>query len=174
MTAKKSKQPGLILPASLSSPQDLAAVVLEIRAYARWYLHVAIKKRVGARKASAADAAPTLSPAAAELIGTLGNASQVTSKTLDGLIRTLEDYKKSAPTITITMAAPPTNGLKQTLVAWCRQSISPDALVSFSFNSTLLGGMVVRYGSHVYDWSFRRQILDGRGKFPEILRAQQR
>ena len=167
----KSKQAALRLPDGLSSPQDLGAVIAEIRDYARWFNHVAIKKRVGA-KSTAADTAPALTPAAAELIGTLGSVSQLNTRALDGLINTLEDYKQSAPTISITMAAPPTNGLKQSLVAWCRQNIAPDALVSFSFNTTLLGGMVVRYGSHIYDWSFRRQILDGRSRFPEILRAQ--
>jgi len=149
----------------------LGAAIIEIRSYAKWFGHVAIKKRVGART-TAADAAPVLTPAAAELISSLGGAGQLTSRSLDALIRTLEAYKQTAPTITITMAAPPTNGLKQSLVGWCRGNIAPDALVSFAFNTSLLGGMVVRYGSHVYDWSFRRQILDGRDKFPAILRAQ--
>lgn len=168
--APKPHRSGPALPDSLSSPQDLGAVILEIRGYARWASHAAIKQRAGVRKTTAADAAPVLSPAAAELVATVGDAGRPSGPALDGLIKTLETYRKSAPTITITMAAPPTNGLKQTLVAWCRANISPDALVSFAFSSSLLGGMVVRYGSHVYDWSFRRQILDNRSKFPEVLR----
>ena len=51
----------------------------------------------------------------------------------------------------------------------CRP-VAPDVLVNFQFNATILGGMVVRYGSHVYDWSFRRQILAKRDTFPEVLR----
>jgi hypothetical protein len=30
--------------------------------------------------------------------------------------------------------------------------------------------MVVVHGSRIYDWSFRRQILATREKFPEVLR----
>jgi F0F1-type ATP synthase delta subunit len=68
------------------------------------------------------------------------------------------------------LAAPPSNGIKKTLVAWCRKNIATDILVNFDFNSTLLGGMVVRYGSHVFDWSFRRKILEEHSKFPGVLR----
>jgi F0F1-type ATP synthase delta subunit len=72
--------------------------------------------------------------------------------------------------MTITLAAPATTGIKKQLTAWCRDNVAPDVLVRFEFNQTLLGGMVVRFGSHIYDWSLRRQILDGRTKFPEVLR----
>jgi F0F1-type ATP synthase delta subunit len=89
---------------------------------------------------------------------------------LDKLIETLEDYGTSAPIITITLAAPAPNSLKKTLIDWCRKNIAPNALIDFRFNATMLGGMVVQYGSRIYDWSFRRQILAARDKFPEILR----
>jgi F0F1-type ATP synthase delta subunit len=49
--------------------------------------------------------------------------------------------------------------------------VAPNMLVDFKFNSTMLGGMVVQYGSHIYDWSFRQRILDARDKFPEVLRS---
>ena len=84
--------------------------------------------------------------------------------------RTLEKYIKTAPSITITLVAPTTNDTRKTLVNWCRKNIAPNILVDFRFNTTILGGMVIRYGSHIFDWSFRRQLLNNSKNFSEILR----
>lgn len=157
----------LKLPDSVSSSQDLTSLQLEIREYARWFAHDAMKKRISGKSTTNE---PILTPAANELLRTLGGEKSLTQHSLDDLINTLDAYKRSASTMTITLAAPPTNDIKQTLVGWCRQNIAPDVLVTFQFNSTLMGGMVVRYGSRVFDWSFRRQILAARNNFPEVLR----
>jgi hypothetical protein len=157
----------LQLPSSVSSLQDVAALTLEVRGYAKWYSHNAIKKRVSGKRA--ADS-PALSPGAKELLHNWEAQNPLSRQSLDALIETLETFKDTAPTLSITLAAPPPTDLKQTLVAWCRQNIASDVLITFHFNSILLGGMVIRYGSRVFDWSFRRQILAAREKFPEVLR----
>lgn len=157
----------LRLPDSVSSLQDLTSLQLEMREYARWFAHDAMKKRVNVKHASEP---PTLSPAANDMLRSWSDKKALTQQSLDELIKTLDTYKHNASTLTITLAAPPTSDIKKTLVAWCRDNIAPDVLVSFQFNSTLLGGMVVRYGSRVFDWSFRRQILAARNNFPEVLR----
>ncbi|HEU5004994.1 MAG TPA: F0F1 ATP synthase subunit delta [Candidatus Saccharimonadales bacterium] len=157
----------LVLDEAISSVQDLRAAIMELREYARWFAHDSIKKQVKAKGGK--KPAPTLStPADTILRQWTGGKPTVTS--LDELISTLESYTNTAPQISITLAAPPPASLKKTLVAWCRKNLSHNVLVNFQFNSTILGGMVLRSGSHVYDWSFRKQILAGRNKFPEILR----
>jgi hypothetical protein len=157
----------LQLPSSISSQQDLKALIVEIREYSRWFSHNAIKQRVNAKHAAEA---PILTPAAKDMLREWSGQKAVSEQSLDELIKVLQTYASTAPSLTITLAAPPTAGLKQTLVAWCRSNVAPDILVSFQFNSTLLGGMVVRYGSRVFDWSFRRQILNNSEHFPEVLR----
>jgi F0F1-type ATP synthase delta subunit len=157
----------LKLPDSVSSPQDLTALLLEVQEYARWFAHEAVKKRVNAKHGQQA---PVMSPMTTEFLRTWRAESSLTAQSLASLVKSLEDYKKTAPSLTLTLAAPPTSDVKRTLVAWCRINIAPNILVNFQFNTTLLGGMVIRYGSRVLDWSFRRQILDARGKFPEVLR----
>lgn len=157
----------LNLPSSVSSSQDLASTILELRDYARWFSHNAVKEHVHAQRASTP---PDLSPAAVEIIKSRSDKNLLTPQVLDGLIAELEAFRSSAATLTITLVAPPTNDLRRQLVTWCRENISPVILINFEFNTTLLGGMIVRYGSHIYDWSFRRAILDGRTKFPEVLR----
>lgn len=167
MTSHGGWQMKLQLESSISSPQDLKSVILEIREYARWYSHNSIKKQV--RAGHAADQ-PELSSAANALVHSWAAKNPLSTRSLDGLIAALQEYQETAQQMTITLAAPPTSGLKKTLVAWCRENIAPDVLVNFQFNATILGGMVVRYGSHIFDWSFRRQILDARTNFPEVLR----
>jgi len=155
------------LPASVASSQDLKDLILEVHEYASWYEHESIKKRVDVEHMSEP---PTLSPAAIELIHEWGAKKSLTAQSLDTLIETLKKYNDTAPSITFTLAAPPTSSIKTTLVTWCRENVAPNILVTFKFNATLLGGVVVHYGSRVFDWSFRRQLLAARERFPEILR----
>lgn len=157
----------LTLPDSIASSQDVTALQLEVRDYARWFTHESIKQRTHANHRSEA---PVLSDACKNLLTTAGGKKELDRTALDSLVKELEHYTRTAPTITLTLAAPATANIKATLVKWCRTNIAPDVLVNFQFNATILGGMVVRYGSHVYDWSFRRQILANRDKFPEVLR----
>ena len=158
------KQP---LPSSISSPQDLTALILELHEYSKWFSHNAIKQRVHAKRGTPPTA---MSPGALELIRAASGKKLLSQSTLTDLIEALEKFRKSAPHITITLVAPPPNDLKQTLVTWCREHIEANVLVTFQFNATICGGMVIRYGSHIFDWSFRRQVLAERHRFPEVLR----
>lgn len=155
------------LPDSVSSPQDLTALLLEIQEYSQWFSHNSIKERLNTKHVTLP---PTLSSAALELIRASSKKELLNQQALDALIMDLDTHIKTANTLTITLAAPPSSDLKKTLVAWCRQNITANILVTFEFNSTLLGGMVIRYGSHIFDWSFRRQILAARKNIPEVLR----
>lgn len=156
----------LQLPNSISSRQDLKSLVLELRGLARWLSQSATKQKFSK---SAAIEQPELSPAAQELISRQAG-KQIGQADLEKLIKALEGYAASAPYATITLAAPAPGALKKELVDWFRRNVRPEMLVDFKFNSTMLGGMVVSYGSHVYDWSFKRQILAARYKFSEVLK----
>jgi hypothetical protein len=157
----------LKLPDSVASSQDVASLQIEVRDYARWFTHESIKQRTHAPHASES---PVLSAACKELLAAYSGKKELDRTRLDDLVKELEHYNRTAPTITLTLAAPVTGAIKANLVKWCRTNITPDVLVNFQFNATLLGGMVVRYGSRVFDWSFRRHILANRDKFPEVLR----
>lgn len=156
----------LQLPSSISSRQDLKALILELRGLSRWFSQTATKQKVSK---SAPAEQPAMSPAAQELISQQAG-KQINQADLDKLIKALEDYAGSAPYASVTLAAPAPNALRKELVEWFRKNVKPDILVDFKFNSTMLGGMVISYDSHVHDWSFKRQILAARAKFPETLR----
>jgi F0F1-type ATP synthase delta subunit len=157
----------LNLQNSIYSRQDLKAVILEVKRYVSWYAQTARKMQVTKDNTYQE---PQFDPLATNIINDWAKENPVSEKSLDALLDALENFAETAPIITITLAAPAPNSLKKTLIDWCRQNIAPNALIDFRFNATMLGGMVVQYGSHVYDWSFRRQILAKREKFAEILR----
>lgn len=158
------------LPDTIASSQDVITLIAEIRDYSKWYMHESIKQRVSGRGSRRASDEPVLSPAAGELLRELAKDKPLSRQAFEQLIKTLEDYSRHAPTVLFTLAAPVTTALKKTLVGWCRTNIGDSVLVTFQHNSTILGGMVVRYKSRVFDWSFRRQILASAQNFPEVLR----
>lgn len=151
----------LSIPASIASLQDLSALAVEIHTYSQYHQHEAIKSRVSGTEVKSEP--PALSAAAVELINAWKDGD------LDDLERSLADYAKTAKTITVTLAAPPTGAVKRVLVDWMRKNVDETILVEVQFNSTLLGGLVVRAGSHIYDWSFRSKLLSADAKFSEAL-----
>ena len=155
------------LPNNVASSQDLTDLILEIQDYARWFEHESIKVKISIKHVSKS---PILSPSATQLIHESESKQPLTMQKLDEILSLLKNYSNNSPTITFTLAAPATNDIKLSLVDWCRKNILPNTLVNFKFNSSLLGGMVVHCGSHIFDWSFRRQILENRDRFPEVLR----
>ncbi len=158
----------LQLPNDISTQQDLQTLTLEVKTYASWYSKNAIKRRLKVKRANKAQ--PEISPEAKELIHDWSLQAPLSTNSLDQLLMALESFKDTAPQLTITLAAPASGSIKKTLVGWCRKNIASNALVNFQFNSEILGGMVVRYESKIYDWSFRRQILAASQTFPEVLR----
>jgi len=155
------------LPDEVYSLQDLKVIILDIRRYAKWYSQYAIKLHVTTVRPNDS---LVISKNAADLINSYSSGRALDQSFLDELITSLDSMAATLPRMTITVAAPPPDSLKKTLINWLRQNIHPNMLVEFHFKSALLGGMVVKFGSHVYDWSFRRQILAAQDKFPEVLR----
>lgn len=156
----------LNLPESVASPQDLASVIAEIRLYAKWASHELIKQRVGTK---GHDPQPEISSASSEIVREWSGGKSLTQANIDELLKSLDTYKKQAPTMSITLAGIPSNEVKVKLVKWCRKELASDVLVSFHMNRNILGGMVVNYGSHIFDWSFRRKLLETKTSFSEVL-----
>ncbi|MDN5275397.1 MAG: atpH [Candidatus Saccharibacteria bacterium] len=155
------------LPPTIASVQDITALIAEIHDYSVWLNHQALKQRVGKKSTSYG---PTMSPAADNLILQWIGKHEPDSASMDALAASLEHYRQTAQSVTITLAAPASVSIKTELVGWFRKHLNSELIVNFQFNSTILGGMVIRYGSRVFDWSFRRQLLADRAKFPEVLR----
>src|SRR3954454_15933155 len=121
----------LKLHESIVSPQDLKALVLEVKQYASWWLHNDVKRR---RSAKGETEPPVFSEATTSLLKLWAGDKPLTQAKLDELVIVLQDFAEAAPTLNITLAAPPTNGLKKELSSGCRHNIDQSVLVSFDFN----------------------------------------
>lgn len=157
----------LELPNDVSGSQDLSALILELRGYHKWYSHESIKQNVGK---TTVGTPPPLSPSTLTIVKSLESGKQLDLPHIEAKITELENFKRTAKTITITLAGHPSANLRLALTNWCRTNLDSNILVNFQVNSTILGGMVVRYGSRIFDWSFKRQILGNISIFPEVLR----
>lgn len=155
------------LPETICTPQDLTELLLQVREYAKWYEHESVKQRSGAKTVRSTQ--PVLSLSTTAFLRSVSTNGALLPAQLETAIKELEAYKAAAPVITITLAAPAPESIRTQLTTWCRESVAPGILVSFEYNRTLLGGMVVRYGSHVHDWSWRRALMSAKTPFSEVL-----
>lgn len=156
-----------MIPREISSPADLTSLLLEIKSYANWFGQYINAQRVGTKLSTPQ---PELSASASAIVRDIAGTAPLTSTRLDELIASLEHTAAHAPTATITLGAPATAEVKRALTEWCRTELSPDILITYRFNAGLLGGMMLRIGSHLYDWSFRTKLMDRRQNFTEVLR----
>ncbi|HRJ05982.1 MAG TPA: F0F1 ATP synthase subunit delta [Candidatus Saccharibacteria bacterium] len=156
----------LSLPDTVASQQDLASLISEVHAYAKWASHELIKQKVSVKTGTPQ---PAISAAASQLIRDWSGGKPLTQTSIDSLLKELDEYKKTAPSMTITLAAVAPNEVKAKLVGWARANLAPNMLVSFQMNRHILGGMVVNYGSHIFDWSFRRKLLSAEKPFHEVF-----
>jgi F0F1-type ATP synthase delta subunit len=151
----------------LNSPMRLGQVIAELQDYALWYAHNKIQRQFDDVKPSADT--PKLSVQSLALLAQIQKEQPVKGESFDEILVRLTQISQTAPVVTVTLAAIPSEGLKQAIVQWLRDHIDPNVLVAFQLNSALLGGLVVRLGSHIYDWSFRRQIVEQKNRFAEVL-----
>lgn len=89
---------------------------------------------------------------------------------LEALISKVETALHASPQVHISLPALPQADIREDLVSWFRNNISPKVLLSFSADSTLGGGMAVRTRNHLYNFSLRRLLWEQRSLIPGLLR----
>lgn len=154
------------LPSTISTPQDLALLILDVKKYAKWYLQCHNAQQA---KVIYSEKQPEISKIAKELITSWDKQKPLTPESLEKYLFDLEKTAHSAPIVTITLASPASQTVRQTIASWCRENLHPEVLVSFEFNSSLLGGMTLRTGSKFYDWSFYNKLTNHKKLFSEVL-----
>ena len=156
----------LQLPNNVYTNQDIEDLIFNIQVFAKWYGQDKVKKRLSV---SGRSSQPDISSEASELLHDWSIQTPLSVASIDELIEGLENFKETAEQITITLATVPSGSLKMSLVNWFRQNVKLNILVNFQVNKEILGGIVVRSGSRIFDLSFRRQLIAAKDKFPGIL-----
>lgn len=152
------------LPSDITTPQIFEAVQFELERLRDWLSDSVVKRKVGAKPVHE----PSCSPETKQLLDSWLGDKAPSASLLTALI---EELKKMKPvTVHIVMAALPGDDLKQKLVAWFRTNCRPDALIGFSADRTIGGGIIVRTPNRIFDYSFRERLAKGRYKLPELVR----
>ena len=88
-----------------------------------------------------------------------------------GLKEQVRKLKEHAPIIHMTFAVEADPESLSQLVAWIRQEIHPQALISDGLQPSLVGGVYMRTPNHVHDFSVRRLLADKRDIIAHELEA---
>lgn len=153
----------LVLPTDVYSQDQLSQLVLELRDLAS---HV----RGATARGNKRETAPNTSVLLAQLL----EANHVASDDIAAIEALATESQKAldtAPTAHIMLTAVPGTSIKRMLTEWFRTNCSPLILLTFAARSDLGGGIVVHAGSHLYDMSFRRRIIDNKSRLTELARV---
>lgn len=148
----------LALPQDTYSPDQLSGLVLELQDLA------ASVRDASARRER------ELAPVSADLQALLheNNIAQTDLAGIEALGAATAQLLETAPTVHILLAAMPGRTMRRQFVAWFRTNVSPATLMTFAVRSDLGGGAIIQAGSHLYDLSFRRGIIDNKARLTEI------
>lgn len=146
------------LPLDIYSPDQLSELVLTLQDLATTIRDAAARRE---------QTEHTLSPDLEQLLAA-NNAAATDAAAVETLTKDIEALLDKAPTVHILLAASANRAMKRQFVTWFRTEISPDTLMTFAARSDLGGGAIVQAGSHLYDLSFRRGIIDNKKRLTEI------
>ena len=156
--------PTLTLPVDVYSPDQLSELVIELQGTIDGLRDAAARAKTNA-------AAQTYKPdISAELEQLLSqNRIDLTNiAALETLAKDLQLVLEKSPSVHMLLAATPVRTMKRQFVTWFRTEIHPLTLVTFAARGDLGGGAIVQAGSHLYDFSFRRRLLDNKSRLTEI------
>jgi hypothetical protein len=156
--------PNFKLPGAVYSPQLLESVIFDLQNYLDWIRQNQIRKQVGAHTKDE----PNHSDETVLVIEAWLSGKPATLETIEALLAYLRGLK--LPQVHIMLAALPNRTQRLALVDWFRNNATPELLLSFVADRNLGGGIVVRTPNHVFDFSWKQELVAGRAKLAEILK----
>lgn len=148
------------LPVDVYSPDQLSELLLQLQ-------DVAGVVRGAAARKDAEHEPLTLSPELEQLL-TVNKVAVDDVAALEALGKEVVATLDRAPAVHVLLAAMPGRVIRRQLVTWFRTQVNPLTLLTFAARSDLGGGAIVQAGSHLYDLSFRRTIIDNKKRLTEI------
>ncbi len=152
------------LPGSVYSPSLIESVIYETGQYLDWYREAKVHKTVGAKAAEE----PSFTGETVQTIEAWFEGKKPSVEGIEGLVAHLRGL--NLPVVHVTMAALPNHSQRASLVDWFRAQTNPDVLVAFVTDRNLGGGVMVRTPNHVFDYSWRQRLVDGRDKLAGIIK----
>ena len=155
----------LNLPLDLYSPDQFGILMMESGKHLNTLRDAGVRARTAGADGDLP--APHLS---ALMTGVLhdNNLKLDDPKSYEKLSTGLRVIRDKAPVAHVTLAALPNRALKRQLVEWFRAEVNPYMLLTFVVRADIGGGVVLRVGSRIYDFSFRQRIMGNKHRISEI------
>lgn len=153
----------MTLPVDVYSPDQLSEAIMELRSYTASQRDAVVRARAHADNQTA-EGQTQVSEALKHVL----DSAQTAGESLEQLLKQLEELLAKAPVAHLTLAALPNRAIKRQITLWFRTEIHPTMLLTFAARGDIGGGAVVHIGSHLYDLSFKKQILANKNRLTEI------
>lgn len=164
-TAKTNAGTALKLPPDLNSPDQIGVIMLELNRYIGQLRDLQIRAKTHSKTHQQIAALSEL----LTLVLQTSNIDAQDIQELEKALSKLEELRHNAPLVRIILAAQPSDDLKNQITDWFRSQIDRNMLITFSARSDIGGGLILQAGSHVYDLSFRKKLIDNKNLIGDLL-----
>ena len=154
------------LPPSVATQSDLRRLIAELEAIDNILTSDEIRQRTG----HATIGHMTLSEQLGDFIE-LNQCPVDDDHQRSELLGSLRQLKDRAPVIHMTFATTAEREVLSKIVAWLREKVNPQAVISVGLQPELIGGAYIRTTNKVFDMSIRSQLANGRSIIVKELEA---
>lgn len=163
-TAVENKQ--LQLPVSVAGPVEIGRLIREVEEVSEKLL------QLGLRHAGTKVKMPQTSHLLDQVVE-LNELNLLHSEDREALKKFLTTVHDNAPVLHMSFSADPAPAFVEKLMAWLRQEIDPQVLLTIGLQPNLGAGCVVRGTNHLFDLSLKQDFIKKRGLLTEKLKALQ-
>jgi F0F1-type ATP synthase delta subunit len=159
-------QAAFMLPPSIVTRVDISRLVTEAERIDNELTTAAVRAKAGA--------ASIATPAMSEQLESFLRLNQLTlsdSRQRTELITQLRQLKDKVPVIHMTFAVEADRESLGKIVAWLREQIHQQAVISVGLQPALVAGVYVRTPNHVHDFSLKAQLQGSRDLLIKELEA---
>lgn len=89
----------------------------------------------------------------------------------ESAMRALTEFAREATVFDIELARSPGDELVTAIVHWLRATLAPNILIRVHVQRSLIGGLRLRTGKHVYDLSLAQALRSHANRATELLRG---
>lgn len=113
-----------------------------------------------------------ISPELKKYVDSATSGKPATQELLEEIYKFLKEAHDAGPRLHLTLATLPNETFKRDMAAWARQNIDELALVSFSYDRSIVGGVVVRTRNKIFDFSYSKKLLNPSKKISEFINVR--
>jgi F0F1-type ATP synthase delta subunit len=155
-----------VLPTSVMDKQDVARLVEEFEGVDA----TMNSDRVRARFRKTSPQIPAMSDQLTEFIEK-NEIDIEDAKVRTQLVKQLRSMKDAVPVVHMTFATETDPESIEHIVAWLRETVDPQAVISVGLQPSLVAGVYVRTANHIFDLSIRGKLKEQRGALEKELGA---